>query len=192
MSLLQMSVDLVCEGFDCVVWGCRVCFHCSQLPHAWCLMHAYLTGRCHILSNTGHSHKDYLMKQTHIRRHIAVVTQALITLSYMTFSMNLHEPNFVFYKSWRELRVDNHSGAFFHAVINQLERRDHSCNRSSDLTSSQQSADPGGISMGPSRVNMPHYACFFGRMVRGGQIFWKSTQLDAAKWSKDQLLCMLS
>ena len=36
MSLLQMSVDLVCEGFDCVVWGCRVCFHCSQLPHAWC------------------------------------------------------------------------------------------------------------------------------------------------------------
>ena len=84
MSLLQMSVDLVCEGFDSVVWGCRVCFHCSQLPHAWCLMHAYLTGRCHILSNTGHSHKDYLMKQTYIRRHIAVVTQALITLSYMT------------------------------------------------------------------------------------------------------------
>ena len=66
---------------------------------------------------------------------------------------------------------------------------DHSCNHSSDLTSSQQSADPGGISMGPSRVNMPHYACFFGRMVHGGQIFWKSTQLDATKWSKDQQAC---
>ena len=78
MSLLQMSVDLVCEGFDSVVWGCRVCFHCSQLPHAWCLVHTSLTGRCHILSNALHIHKDYLMKQTYIRRHIAVVREAII------------------------------------------------------------------------------------------------------------------